>query len=549
MKKAYSCLLAALVLGAGFGSFWLVQASRFEKRLLQHISQAVEGSSFNMKFHCDSITKSGFPFHIRLKLQNPKIEIMRPALDDRAAAQHIADCRLEGTVADTFSLLGHLRKVEADGHAILTLSEGGCFPAAEWNAKGSVEMDLGASSHLESISGLFSNKIQEITSCTISCRDTKLTNLQPTSDLESIEIKKGVVSYEKKGGQNHFHFASDVTVEHNLSMNIPDLVGDIRLLADSVNNELKKHFYKTDYSVDFALEMPLFETLKKIRDQASLLMSERIPRFAVDIKKMDTANQFGSSHLAAGISVEEDDKKNVRASGSIESNAQYTEECEKTIYQVIDAVHTAMPQLQMKEKELQNLFQNHAEAVKAIVPKLSTFGPISFGKNWKMEMNKENFSAQFQLEKLALLSALYGARLNATLNHSMGAFKGQSTAEFISYKSLVHDMADYYNRMTILLNYMRVQETPEYKKISKELQNKFLAYLRAISNDPKGGSDILAITFGNMQEGGKIGTMSLAEFVTYSTQVFKEIGEELFPTPQGAEKDLRSPAPATPSVR
>jgi len=534
MKKAKVCLIAALVLGASYSGLWMVQASRFEKRLLQHISQVIEETPFDMHFTCDSISKGGFPFDIQISLQNPKLEIARTVLDTIASTnQHVLDCALDGTVVDTFSILGRLKKVEAAGHALFTLSKSDIMPAAQWNAKGAIEVELSQPySVQESFSSLFSDKIQEIQACTITCGEGKLINLAQDADVESVQIKNSVVHYEKKGASNLLHVASDLSVNQNLAIDLPDLTGDIKAIADCVNAELKKKFYQTDYAIDFNVELPLFKTLKAIRDSAAVLLAEPIPRVAFEIKKFDTTNEFSKSQFAASFSIEEDDKKNVRSRGIVDSKSEYHEEASKTILKVLDVLKATMPQLKSEDSEtlqLRSLIGEHTDAVKAIVPKLSSFGPITFNKSWTLQANKENFGAQFQLEKLALMSSLYGVSLKGNVSHQAGSIKGVSTAECISYEQLIRDAADYYNRITVVLNYLKKESTPEYKAISRELCNKMIGYLRAISDHPQLESQSLKITFGNMDGAGKIGTMTWPEFVAYSTKALSEIADELFP--------------------
>jgi hypothetical protein len=550
MKISRSNILPILTLTlliSGYSIFWYVHASQIEKGLVSYLAKQTS-------IQYDSIEKSGFPTSINLTVKKPKfavdleidelqiVEFQDNEFQDESLNTSI-NASLEGAISARFAVFGGLKELRYEGKTNLEI------PQDESDLKNTMHFDAtlfakNDSEFLLSKEALKACKEEDLSNLwkdlnleSAAFEITNFTIKQNTSDKALTSFDKGSIALQSKAQsdkQNSFEIVAEIVGLNNR---------DTSPLIDQLYAEQGK----TNSKVVLHISLPSKNDLKTFfKTPVKSFFTSKVPEIAIDLKELDSTNNFGLVRAQGALSIQEDDEMNASLTSTFSLQGKQTKNYHSALVRLIHALgennSTITPRTKL-QKDLLQIISENSDEVARLIPQFDQFGTIEFSKDLKFEFNKNSMHTKFVLNKLMLNSELYGINIHGLLEGT--PYNGAYTLDIYSYKALIIDAISYYNRLTKLLN--KLAKTP-FNTLSNELQDKILHTLLQISDAPNNGdAKDLSITL--RYENGQItiGTLPLATFILETADTVQEIMNQVRPqeslqeSPDGAAQSQPLP--------
>lgn len=487
----FSIILSVLAI-TGYTSFWFYQASQLEKGVKNCLDELVKGLDQGSHLHYDRIEKSGFPFAIKLSIVNPNITQV-------IAEQSQIRYQLNGKLTSTFTLLGTLKKSQHRGKSVIYLPGVACI--ADGNVIVDVENEL-------------------VDNAKITCKPLTIT-LQDTNTTPSTTSWLGdVEAYAKlkKNGPERRYLKLHATIvgahvlapEHSTP---PTRALDILNLAGLL---LTQKAGTQTYEIKGAFDVPSLSVMQQFSTNPLLLLSQRVPKIAVDISHVDQQDSLVQAHSSGQLFVDEDDNKTVTAHFQIHTKAKHSENFHLAIQEVIDQIQKLVPGLQLPE------------GVKTLVPKVNEVGDVLTNYDLTARINKSDRSWKIELNDTGASCDHYGIALKGALKSDQQPISGRLELELQHATRLCDDLAAYYNRSLDVLNELR-HDKPKLEPLSKTAVEKIHAYLTEISNPAKQAVENRIVEASYAAGQVQIGKLPLDEFCQKTKTLWDKLGLESIP--------------------
>lgn len=538
--KLFKIVFTLLLLACGaYSAFWYTQSSKAEKLFKNHIDQLNENSPYKLKY--DSIEREGFPSHFALALVNPTITEVAGS-----------EVKINGKLIDHFNFRGELKSVEFDGKAHVFLPPREGLPLSNVLVEGKMSMKSANKSlipveelkNLGNVNQIMENPLKyiDLDDSVIEVSNLKIFDAQNHSLIMSFDHLNMTLDHQAKEkirqvialkadlkGLITSHSVQNSFYGNQLSEGIGQLYGEFIQTLSSQQG-------KVALGLDLDLDVPNNAELQKIKERGfTWYISHPLPELAIALNDLYQISAFGQSSLKGNLitKVEESEEESIifNLNAEITGTQHYVDALTYAIEAVGKKAAMVDPADEI-EKTLKELFVNHQKELIALIPNLLELGTLQKNIDMAVNFNRKTLHSEIDITHFDLLSELYGIQLHGEVKGSLMSTTGALTMDLLNYHPLIHDVRLYANKVIHLINTMGRQ----LNEISEAMEQKFLVYLREISNDPQSDAKDLQITASYLGPNSKVGTLNILEFVQKTQGIFNEIEREMIsPSTDAAE--------------
>lgn len=500
MKKLIA-LMIAVALIAGYSGFWYVQANHAKTFVERQISKLEKPDSEGRRLQHTGLKVSGYPFNYEVKIKNP-----------RFGTDKNQEVFLDGFLTVGTNLWG----------------------TEFWASKSGEIHFLGGTSELDHliISGetTFTWDIHNPNPLEAAVHPFEEFEMHPEIfkneyffDLvKSLRFKgKNILVKEGKGTFQNLLEVSRVLMDfsmkkpndferYNLSLNLQGFQMEKKAMQLLNRLALPEQPHNILFSYGkMDMELKGAVTVNKDRDLFKYL--------DVELDTYKVKGEFGDSELKGHFKYDDLKTPSTTAGIELDGKAKTTEDNYNYIVKTfINALQSAVQDPQnaqlSKIDNLRKLLQCCQEDLKKLVPRYHDFGLMKLTVKADAEFNKENFSGDAKVQNFDFITDIYGIKSNGFVKGQQVEIIGQYTIDLLDYKTLIEDLAAYYNRIHFVFPIFAENPEDAPPLIPHRVASLFINFLRKISNQPEKDSRDLSITINFLEpQAVKIGTLSLPD--------------------------------------
>lgn len=496
MKKLVIVLVVLAALFGGYYFYWNKLANEAETRFLEQVKQNLSANE-NLKF--DKITREGFPFSISLKLYNPSYEKQTEEEND--------SWLVKGTFSSSKSLVTGDHSSHLQGELTLNTTTGnGTDVELAWNG------DMYTKTQdLEGDYKFIENAFDFIRGKDFKAFDLDAKNFKIVlKDLgnqgsETVIVAGPILAHVESKNRDPREFETD------FDLNFKNVK-----LVDSPNQEnsfLQKLFafddhVSSNFLIKGSLLMPLDEDGKLLEGDAVNKLNFIINEFVVDNSFSNLKIKDSHFNFFKNDNVDVDTKFELEVSHSSKWDEYLIKQLETML---TDPVY--LKELAGNDPEKVEMLAKNKQNIIDIVPKLSTFGVMK--EKWdlvaKVPQNVINKGAGaehfIKLNDFEIDLKSYQTKLTGNID-----LKDEESGKLVfsqtKYKALIHEVAEYYQKLSNLGNSMKITQLPE---ITDDQVNGLIDFLSKFDDHPNQDHEDLHITFTFNKEGYRIGTINFED--------------------------------------
>lgn len=516
----------------GYAGYWHYQANEIERDLVSNIDRFNAMPDNEIHLENNGIEQSGFPSHIQVAMKNPKVLWA----DDQSPL-----LILDGTLAYGFNISGALTYSQFNGQAHLDAADIPELPAGVYEISGVANIsNVDRNIHYKEF---FKNAFSFDTSSTYHFLlaflekggALKLEDFTFRNPTGKYYVKDGEIDYVREDKNGQQQISLDVSLK-DVTFKGPRLTLDqsnVDAILEVINDRLYQKMGNHNIAFQLECSLPDLKLLKNYFDDPSLLLLNTFPKMDFALKNVDFRNNLASYVAHALLAIKENDKQTVECTFDLFSQS-HNKGYNEAIISIIDSLSSELATLKPENKEqklIKNLFVNHKQEIKDLIPNFNELDTITFTDKGYMTLNKGNYSYEINLDKMDLTFPNYAIGIDSKMDGQGFNVKGEIHVNIRNMELLIKDLCGYANRVMKFLNLL--DDTPTLGMITPELQNKVVAYLRSLTDDPKSQSKDITITFKTDGTSFTVGHLSMQDFIMDTDSLFTDFEKIIFVPSEG----------------
>lgn len=534
MKKTINLLgLVLLAAIAGYGAYWYVLTNQAETQFVTQLNDW-QSKNPNEKFTYDSISKEGFPGHIKLRIENPHFTHKDESGNFEA--------HLKGFLTLSRSLWNNERSVETQGESTVSLpplnNEVPNPAKISWKGYNVLTLESDKTGHFEIFKQLLSKEDNDDEEVSFKSWASKLDEYHFSGDIDKdtpLEINGGAIdskvfvrNYKKDQQEFVFNLA-----QKDLTINTPANRAILSTFLYSPSD-----LGKISFNLDGSLCYPDPDTLEKF---ASFPLSPKQAEACIKVDRFNFTSDLMNSSTQNGVLSLQQDGNKWTFTFKVASEGSYTKKYDEVIkksFAILLKDPEFLKQYVGDDKQAQQKIIDAAPQIVELLPNGSTFGTINAKidllANAEINDNSVDFGS-IDLRTLDYNVPPYNLNLAGKFNFKKDFtdMAGGGSFKITRYKQLIEQLTNYANKIVAVYNDAS-KEAP-IPSVKPDDVKKVLTFLRAVSDDPnKDGSD-LRVTFSyNDNDSWKVGTLPMPDFLEKAMTLYTSLIPTAVPAPHQA---------------
>lgn len=450
--KAFWVILLLLV--AGFTGFWFVQAEKLERACKEELAK-IDYATISY----DSIQKRGFPLTLALLFTNPKVKT------------EAVSYALEGTLTARWSLFGTFKDIDVMGRSGFELPVSEEDKVSLYHLEGNTVAEV--DSFTKGMLSITNARLHSAENDKVGPFDWTFDRISARYDLEAPREDRAIYDF-------------DVEVK-GAKYQVPEPAQEITL-NDFYNVFMSTMAQKggsTDYVLTFVCDLPSKSKIEEIKDSPLKLFRESFPTVSIALKSLVAKNALVSNEAKGEVSIQEDGQKNVIVHVDAKGVMRYFAGYYDALLESVDKMSNLAARWEApKDLEgVKDLFVNHKEALKSIIPRPDSLGKIKLDESMCVVLNKRNLSWHFTLQNFDLSCDQYAMSAKANAQERNNHTRFDVTIKLKNAPGLVEDLQNLYNRLEGVVNLFEEQTEAHLKPLPEDAKARILDFIKSLSTE------------------------------------------------------------------
>lgn len=509
MKKLTGLIIFIVVLLIAYSAFWFYQAHRVKELAIFHIKEYEKTDDQGYHVNVDDVSVQGYPFSYVVKLKNPKYE---NAKDPEGNLKVLID----GAIKIGTDIFGRSYWVKQEGNINYQPSGKDEKKSKKYISKGNFEFKADvahpqyAQAFMHPFRGLpqvfykenpsFQEVLNELKMASYEDHDFSLYEVDGNVMTPLVTFSRGNVGWEhglKNKEDEKFVFNFDLKDFETPEKGKP-LINHLKQIME-LNTDMAMDIPyilgsgKNNIAFDFETLIPKNFDIWKFFNYTNVDLA---------LKKFEIENLYGRTSANFDLNLKENEKDNRNLHVELKMESLVSDKGAEAIHRhFIDGLKlkVAAQPADPENKVLEELLKCCEDRLQDIIPDYKHLGKMRF--IFDSDIKIKDISKNGILDKIIVnhldgLAKPYGIKSHGQAEFANDRPTGKYEIEWINYKEMIHDLADYFNRIyPIVEKFSAANNQPMVMGMSdSEKENEIVDFFKSISNDPSEDKKTIMIT-------------------------------------------------------